>query len=52
MSINLFRWASFMPRRVLELHMQHVAQFILLGIDHIAPRAWQGVAVVVELVRA
>ena len=52
MSINLFRWAFFMPRRVLDLHMQHVAQFILLGIDHVAARAWLGVAVVVELVRA
>ena len=52
MSINLFRWALLIPRRVLGLHMQHVAQFILLCIDHIAARAWLGVAVVVELVRA
>ena len=52
MSINLFRWALLIPRRVLGLQMQHVAQFILLGIDHVAERAWLGVAVVVELVRA
>jgi len=52
MSINLFRWAFFMPRRVLGLHVQHVAQFILLGIDHVAARDWLGIAVVVELVRA
>jgi hypothetical protein len=52
MSINLFRWAFFMPRRVLDLHMQHVAQFILLGIDHVAACTWLGVAVVVKLVRA
>ena len=52
MSINLFRWALLMPRRVLGLHMQHVAQFNLLGIDHVAERAWLGVAVVVVLVRA
>jgi hypothetical protein len=51
MSINLFRCALLMPRRVLGLHMQHVAQFILLCIDHIAARAWLGVAVVVKLVR-
>ena len=50
MSINLFRWALLMPLRVLGLHMQHVAQFISLGIDHVAARAWLGVAVVVELV--
>jgi hypothetical protein len=52
MPINLFRWALLMPRRVLGLHMQHVAQFILMCIDHVAARVWLGVAVVVELVRA
>ena len=52
MSINLFRWVLLIPRRVLGLQLQHVAQFILLGIDHVAARAWLGVAVVVELVRA
>ena len=52
MSINLFRWGFFIPQPVLGLHMQHVAQFILLCIDHVAPRAWLGIAVVVELVRA
>lgn len=52
MSINLFRWALLMPRRVLGLQMRHVAQFILLGIDHVPARAWLGVAVVVKLVRA
>ncbi len=51
MSINLFRWGLLMPRRVLGLHVQHVAQFILLCIDHVAARAWLGIAVVVELVR-
>lgn len=51
MSINLFRWGYFIPRRVLGLHVQLVAQFISLCIDHVAARAWLGVAVVVELVR-